>query len=231
MSKKSLEKSYSELLKNLWNEYSFYIPKNDITTEFSDKLDSINASDILNKMFVIDKMRGPIEYKIELSHKVFSKSTMLEDNMYLLLKMKRKLNTQEFDFLIEKYFKQTQSFFFIANWINIDLDKNSPAQINDSFKGVLKLQYSAYKEHLGKLIKHFYPNREEFPENDINIIKELEKHFPKLLKKEKGIFNIDVATLFKNKEITSKSNKKELLLTGKDADVFLLESVFNLKVK
>lgn len=230
MSKKSLEKWYSELINNLWNEYSFYIPKNDIITELSNKLDNVNMSEILNKMFIIDKIRGPIEYKIELGHKVFSKSAMLEDNMYLLLKMKRKLNIQEFDFLLEKYFNQTQSFFFISNWINIDLHKSSPTQINGTFKGVLKLQYSAYKEHLGKLIKHFYPNREEFPENDINIIEELEKHFPNLLKKEKGINSYEVATLFKIKKTESIKSKKKELLSDKDANMFLLESVFNLKI-
>lgn len=230
MSKKSLEKRYKELFSNVWSELMFYIAESELTTKLAGEFEGVDMSDIFNRVYIVDKMLGPIEYKKEFSHRVFSKSLILEDNMYLLLKMKQKLDVQEFDFLLEKYFKDAKTCFLISNLIVNDLESRSSTQINNIFKGALRMQYSAYKEHLGKLIKHFYPNKSELPETNINILEILEEQFPNLLKKDKGIFNIDVARLPKYKRIGLNKTKKDPLLTEKDAEMFLLESVFNLKI-
>lgn len=229
MSKKSLQKWNIELLSNLWYELVFYIAETDFTKSLLQGLDSNIKSELLSKVFIVDKRLGPIAYKKNMNEGALAKGKMLEDNMYLLLKMKRKLETHEFDFLLDNYFKQAETCFFITNWIHIDMDTNLSNELNNNLKGILRLQHTSCKEHFGKLIKYFYPNRDELPESNPNVLETLREHFPNLLKKKNETRNFNLATFPKFKKIFIPPKKKELLITEKEVELFLLKSVFNLK--
>jgi hypothetical protein len=63
MSKKTLHQFYLDLIPNLLNELIFFLPRNEIREDIIEKVDFINKYDVLDKVYVIDYYKGPIEYK------------------------------------------------------------------------------------------------------------------------------------------------------------------------
>ena len=84
------------------------------------------------------------------------------------------------------------------------------------------------------MIKHFYPNREDLLSTDLNVIETLETYFPDLLgrykKDEDNTKIIEQQTRSKSTKIVdaSKEDKKQFLITVKQAEDFILKSVFNI---
>lgn len=242
MGKKSLEKLYNDLIKNLWNELLFYIPNTDLAKAFIKELKHIDENKIIDKVFVMDKMLGPVEYKKDGKHDILSKNKMLEDSMYLLLKKKRKLEGQEFSFVFSNYFEQAELCFYITNWFHDDLETNTNRKLDMQLYGLFQIQYRAYKKHFEKLIKHFYPKRENLPAGNFNVFGTLEKYFPELIKKynldNKVIASIENAnTEYRTNAISNKTVetkkiditiKQQPLITVLEAEQFLLKSVFNI---
>lgn len=255
MGKKSIEKLYSELIKNLWNDLLFYIPNTDLAIVFVEELKHIEKDKIINRIFVMDKILGPIEYKNNGKHNILSKGTMLEDNMYLLLKKKRKFDGQEFSFVIDNYFEQAEFCFYITNWIHNDIESNKALKLNKQLYGLFQLQYQAYKKHFQKLVKHFYPKKENLPTGNFEVLTTIEKYFPELLKKynqnEKGtgiiaktnipiddikddstnipqVEEMESKTIARSKEQHSVKYKKQPAVTEQEAKKFLLKSVFGI---
>lgn len=188
---KSLEKFNSVLVGNLFNELLFYIPENELTKEFSTKLENIDTKDLFNRVFIMDKMQGPIKYKKDAIGKALMKSSMLEDSMYLLLKKKKKLEEQEFSFVFDNYFEQAEFCFYITNWFYEDLETNTNLKLRNEQLGLFRMQYQAYKKHFEKLIKHFYPKRDTLPIGNFDVKTTIKKYFPDLIKKD-SVDKIDV---------------------------------------
>lgn len=225
MGKKSLEKVYNELVQNLWIDLVFYIPANDITKQLVSKLEGIAVTGILDKTYIVDKMLGPIVYTNESSFKALMKTTMLEDNMFLLLRKKRKLSPQEFNYVFGEYFEQVEVCFYITNWIHQNISTKSDKQISNSLVAIFELQYKGYKKHFEKLVQHFYPNKEELPKGNFNVVETIEKYFPNLFNEQK---DTKITAIVIPTKATTQKDKKQLLITEQEAEAFLLESVFNI---
>lgn len=185
MGKKAIAKTYNQLVENIWVNVLFYIPESNLVKMFLKKLkglEEIDTTTIYNKVFVIDVMLGPIVLKEKANYQIGLKKEMLEDNIYLLLKKKKRLNKLEFEFILDRYFEQVELFFYISNWISEDLKTNTQIKISDKTKGLLKFQYKYYKTHFESLIKYFYPKLEKLPTGNFDVQATLEKYFPRIIK-------------------------------------------------
>lgn len=235
MGEKSLEKFNSALIGNLLNELLFYIPENKITKELVTKLENIDTKGIFNKVFIMDKIQGPIKYRKDSISKALMKTSMLEENMYLLLKKQRKLDEQEFSFVFNKYFELAEFCFYITNWFHTDLESNTAIKLDNQLSGLFLMQHQGYKKHFEKLVKHFYPKKEHLPSGNFNVEKTIEKYFPELLKKytvEKSERKSIVNTHNESEPNTDSQKqvakeKKQPIISDNDAEQFLLKSVFN----
>ena len=235
MGKKSLEKFFDSLILPLWEELYFYISDKNITTEFLESYDVIELRKFFNKIYVIDHKQGPLLYKEERGIAgLLLKSSFLETNIFNLLEKKRKLQADEFTFILEKYFKQVETCFQIATWTNDNLESQATLKVDDITRTVFELQFKTIKDHFKKLIKYFYPNKEELLNTDLNLIKTLETYFPELLGRYK---KDEDASKINEQQIQSKSTKivdaskegeKQFLITEEQAEDFILESVFGI---
>jgi len=124
MSNRSLEKFYNNLIPNLWEEVLFYIPNNCIPEEVKDKFDNIEIQKIFNKIWVVDYRIAPIVYgKGRDNKKAFFKGSTLSKNICSLLEKKSNVKSQEFNYVLEKYFVQVECLFYITNWMNMNLNQ------------------------------------------------------------------------------------------------------------
>ena len=238
MGKKSLEKLYNDLIKNLWNEVLFYIPNSDLAIAFIKELKHIDKDNIIDKVFVMDTMLGPIEYKSG-KHNILSKNSMLGDSMYLLLNKKKKLDEQEFSFVFDNYFEQAELCFYITNWFHGDLETNTNLKLDLQLRGMFQLQYQGYKKHFEKLVKHFYPKKEHLPIGNFNVLATLEKYFPELIKKY-DTENNEVVTVTNNQHNsgnpkTEETKKKEIIITNQqptqlEVEEYLLKNIFGVQL-
>ncbi len=240
MGEKSLEKFNSALVGNLLNELLFYIPENEITKELVSKLENIDTKGIFNKVFIMDRMQGPIKYKKDAINKALMKTSMLQENMYLLLKKKKKLDEQEFSFVFNNYFELAEFCFYITNWFHSDLEINTHLKLDIQLQGMFQLQHQGYKKHFEKLVQHFYPNKEDLPTGNFDVKKTIEKYFPELIKKydtDNGIaITSNNIAIIKNRTSTNSNQtvetkkgdtKLQPLITTIEAEQFLLKNVFN----
>jgi len=235
MGKKSLEKFYNCLIPPLWEELYFYISDRNIPTDFFESYNAIEIRKFFNKILVMDHKLGPILYKKERGiTALLLKSSLLEKNIFSLLEKKSRVQVHEFTFILEKYFEQVETCFWIANWTNDNLESQTTLIVDDSTRTVFELQFKTIKDHFKKLIKHFYPNREDLLSTDLNVIETLETYFPDLLgrykKDEDNTKIIEQQTRSKSTKIVdaSKEDKKQFLITEKQAEDFILKSVFNI---
>lgn len=260
MGKKAIAKTYNQLVENIWVNVLFYIPENDLVKGLIKKLkglEEIDTTTIYNKVFVIDAMIGPIELKEDSNFTSMKKKTMLEDNIYLLLKKKKRLNKLEFEFILDRYFEQVELFFYISKWISEDLKTNTQIKVSDQTRGKLEFQYKHYKTHFESLIKYFYPKLEKLPAGNFDVQATLEKYFPRIIKHAaiESINSIQTENLLREGskshinitdaiELTDEDNnsstksiqkgkekhssKKQAIITKEQAKQFLLASVFNI---
>lgn len=241
MGKKSLDKLNSALVGNLLNELLFYIPENELTKEFVTKLENIDTKGLFNSVFIMDKMKGPMKYKKDAISKVLMKTSMLEKNMHLLLKKKRKFDEQEFSFVFDNYFELAEFCFYITNWFHTDLASSIIIKLNNELFGMFQLQYQGYKKHFEKLIKYFYPNKESLPIGNFDVLVTIEKYFPELIKKYETDNNKVIAISNNQTTNTVENNvalftcnepiakKKQPQPTQLEVEEFLLKSVFGIK--
>jgi hypothetical protein len=249
MSNTSLEKFYNDLIPNLWEEVLFYIPDNSIPIEVIDKFDNIEVQKIFNKIWVVDYRLGPIVYeKGRDNKKALFKGSILSKNIYSLLEKKSSVKSHEFDYVLEKYFIQVECLFYVTNWMNMNL--NQMISIDDTLKGLVQLQFKHYKKHFEDLLKQFYPSKDKVPQGNFNIKEIIETYFPEVTRQydtvnKKVTSSPAILSYIENiKDRNSKNTredvihtqptkklKKQPLITEKEAEDFLLESVFKVKLK
>ncbi len=242
--KASPEKFYDELIASLWTELLFFIPSKDIPIEFLNEHPKL--TEILDIILVMDKRVGPIIYKQTRSNKLaLQKGSLLDKNVFKLLKRKSKTNQNEFNYILDKYFVQIEFVFFISDWTHENLTKNDIQNLNDTIKGLFLMQKMSYKSHFESIIKHLYPTKQELPRGNFNVIKTIETHFPDLLKKyDREQLNTTINPVTINVIKTNQSaltatqiidisepkrlSKKQPLITEIEAETFLVKSVFGI---
>jgi hypothetical protein len=237
MSETSLEKYFNSLLPNLYEELLFFIPDKDIPEDILQNIQSSIIRKVFNKLLIMDKYQGPIEYAKGRNAKLsFGKASELEKNTYSLLEKKREIHQIEFKFILDKYFEQIEFLVYITNWMN--KNSNQVLEIDDAIRGLFQIQFTYYKKHFHTLLKHFYPNGEHVPQGNFNAVKIIERYYPNISKQhiKTNHWNIPKVDNSVQEEALTKTAaaakkvKKQPLITEKEAEEVLLKTFFNIEI-
>ena len=238
MNNTSLEIIYNELISNLWEELLFFIPDNEVTDEFLENHKEIKFEKIRNKVLIIDYQRGPIIYKKGRENKrAILKASTLQKNIRQLLSKKASSDELEFNFVLELYYEQAECLYFITHWLLDNIQQVLPQE--DTVKGLFKMQYNFFKVHYESILKQFYPDMQSLPKGNFNIGKSIESSFPnisKLYDARNGQLGPTETSSVKNSfsdplnnKMKSIKTKKKPILSDSEAEIILLQRIFNIE--
>jgi hypothetical protein len=162
-------------------------------------------------------------------HPILGKATFLDKNMFLLLEQKRKLSTTELGFLLEKYDESLYFLVWASSWMQENLHSlKSP--LSQEIGIYFEMQSEAFENHNSTFRKHFplfkapAPKKiawSSFDEIDIPPLRSLQSQ------KE----NNELVSILKTDGKTkAKKVKKPPLITDEQAQKYLLETVFKVKI-
>lgn len=237
------------LIEVLIQELVYYIPSEIVPADVIDQMNKNNFKGFFDKLLVIDVKKGLLIYETKKFGKLLlAKHTSLEKNIFQLLKMKGELKAYEFDYILNKYFRQVEFYFFITYWLNTNLSLYNKKGIDNTVKGNFHIQFEYYAAHFKDLINHFYTtsNTPKLKES-FDVSELIGSYFPDLIarynvaaKKIQLKEEIIISKKEVDQEIEIKQNatnkrkneklKKDRIITEKMADDFILESVFNIKL-
>ncbi|WP_339715847.1 hypothetical protein [uncultured Kriegella sp.] len=241
MDKTALENFYNGLIPILWEELVFYIPDHIMSNGILEKYEKFDFRKFRNKILVVDYMKGPILYETGRDNsKAIMKGASLKKNIYQLLNKKADSDASEFNFILEQYYEQAECLCYITKWLDDNLAQVLP--LEDTVKGLFRMQMDYHKAHFETVLKHFYPKRENVPKGNFNLAGILESSFPKLsdqysnketqitkpdtLVREEAL--IEKAPALSTKEPALKKAKKQPIITEKEAETVLLKHIFNI---
>jgi len=259
MNEQSLDDFFNKLVRTLMQDLGFYIPSAIIPAKVLDKLQSSIPEHFLNEISILDIQNGFGVFEIEeFNKRLLLKSSSLEKNIFHLLRKRKELDKFEFNFILGKYFDQAEFYFFLTHWLATNLTLYNKKQLDISIIGAFEIQNEFYKSHFTALIKHFYPTNEIELRQSYDISELLKVYFPDLIARydlanteltiqstmeiPKQEFINDKNTPEIGKLITieekpdsyqpslKKETKKMPLVADKQAEDFLLTTVFNLKL-
>lgn len=241
MNEPSLDIFYNRLVQVLIQDMVYYIPSEIIPEHLVNQVYSIGSHGFFDEILVLDVKHGLLPYEIDKFNTIlFEKRALLEKNLFRLLSKKDEIKLIEFDYTLEKYFKQVEFYYSITNWLNMHLRLYNGDKINNFIVGAFQLQNSYYKKHFEDLIDHFYAEKDVIFKGFYNVQELVESYFPDLLarygvasenltEKEEVLFPEGEFSETGESELQTKK-KKKVFITEKEADDFILESVFDISV-
>ena len=241
MNNTPLEILYKNLISRLWEELLFFIPDNEISNDFLENHEEIEFEKFRGKIIVIDYDKGPTLYKTDRDNNlIILKDSTLKKSTRQLLNAKANFNEQEFSYILELYYEQTECLNFITNWLNKNITQVLPQE--DSILGLFKLQHNFYKSHFETILKQFYPDMQSLPKGNFNIGKSLESTLPQITKlfntenKQKIIPEASNLQEDRQENLPTSINKKERkrkikkppIISDTEAETILLKRIFNI---
>ena len=163
------------------------------------------------------------------SLELYKKDVILESNLFQLLEMKERLKSQSFRFLLEKYLSNVNAWIYAYNWLRLNLVKQIPLA-SKSHISLFEYQRVILENHLSSLKKYFEFKANNNPtKNEIaNVLLDNKETFPL----DKALINdmVEASRGFNktDEQKPIKKFKKPILLTEKQADDFLLKTVFKI---
>ncbi len=233
MTKHSLYQFYLNLIPNLITELYFFIPEKEIRPDIVEEMTAITKYIHLNKVYVLDHHKGPIEYSKERNAiDTTLKGNKLEKNIFTLLEKKGNTKPHEFNYVLNKYFELVSVLFYITDWMNAHADEHVTTVICPN--GLLHLQFFNFKKHFETIIKEFYPSEEAIPQGSFNAHKMIETYFSDISKGFKPIATIVVdkpmsLNLPNNTQKATIIKTKKPLLTEVEAEKLLLKTIFGIE--
>ncbi|OUR90914.1 hypothetical protein A9Q87_13340 [Flavobacteriales bacterium 34_180_T64] len=207
---------------NLTRWYLFYVP--DTLKEHSKTiamLSSITPEHYNTVAYFEEEFKNSIDLE-QLDHgKIITKGTILDQNMFTLFEAKETYDASQFKFLIEKYKEFLDTHCYITKWLYDNLPKfikETPEDVINLFR----IQYLAFEKHQNKFYDHF----------NLSPAKLIEEEIKKRISDPN--FKIKVPNLFDAKPENTpqkKQIKKTVLITEEEADLFLLNTVFNVPLE
>lgn len=241
MNKTALETFYNGLLPILWEELVFYIPDHIMTNQVLENYEKFDFQKFHNKILVVDYIEGPIVHDSERDNsRAILKAASLKKNIHQLLSKRADSDAAEFNYILEQYYEQAECLYYVTEWLQDNLAQVLP--LDDTVKGLFRMQLNYHKAHFETVLKHFYPKREDVPKGNHNLAEILESHFPKLseqygiekkqIAKPDTLIREEVLTekphVLSTKEPTPKKAKKQPIITEKEAETMLLKRIFNI---
>jgi hypothetical protein len=160
--------------------------------------------------------------------------------VFELLSKKQTLKPEEFSFLIHKYYEQAETFFYISDWLNQNIDKFMSKELDLIIAEYFQIQTNCLKSHYKNILNHFYKEKDKIPRGNFDVLKTIEFQFPELFKSFKRKEKISSGPEEKNTSQIQLDNKttdqmelktgyerkkKVLLISNDEAEDFILETV------
>ena len=241
MNKTALETFYNGLIPILWEELVFYIPDHIMTEQILENYEKFDFQKFRNKILVVDYIEGPIVYDSQRDNsRAILKAASLKRNIHQLLSKRADSDAAEFNFILEQYYEQAECLYYLTKWLQDNLAQVLP--LEDTVKGLFRMQLNYHKAHFETVLKHFYPKREDVPKGNFDLAEILEASFPKLseqyrnketktvkpkiLDREEALTEKPPAISTKEKAL--KKGKKQPIITEKEAETLLLKRIFNI---
>lgn len=221
----SLSKKQKELTNSLYKPFIFYIPRKFWVEMDGDKWND-KVYDALFDTVVLMKSDGSNKAinNGASNYYLLQKTAELDKNTYALLEIRTKLDSDSFQFLAKKYCLEVGFYKRISTWMLNHVQEDVP-DINKETLLSFELQKTAFENHWNYVQKHFVPSSQ---------IKSYVSDTELTAKDFSTIQDLVGNPLESNSKIenSTKTNKKEkkILITGEEAEKFLLETVFKVKL-
>ena len=217
-----LDKLFTELWKNLYKPFVFYIPLR--------LMPDLEPNEVLNTVIFIDSKGFDSELKEASSHHhILSKAMILNDNIFKLIDQSERLPKHKFDFFLEKYLEHVNFVLYVSNWMenNIEIDISD---LREETKKSFKSQTQVFLKHVEDLKSHIILPNKSLEKQKVNVLKFIENDLTDIknvlnlnsVKPNDSVENVATKTSIKNKN-------KLPLITEEDAEDFLLETVFQIR--
>ena len=162
---------------------------------------------------------------------IFKKSEILEGNIFQLLEMKERLKEPSFNFLLEKYISNVKVWIYVYKWLFDNIDKQI-LESDKKQKSLFEYHCVILTNHLEQLNLKFHFKSNEITTADIVGVLANDN---KILPLDQSLFQnlqegVKKEELINTKHKVSKQTKKHLLLSEKQADSYLLKTVFNVSL-
>lgn len=239
---KSIEQQFLELREGLYKPLLFFIPKSIFTGDILNSLTQEVKHELLDTLMLI-KEDGSC-YKLNTGPVLFyilQKKNNLDDSILKIFEIKKQLEEREFSFFIQRYLTEVDVYVYLTEWLytNRGLYKEllSEEQVQS-----LYLQQEYLKQHLEALKQHCLKVNSPVKKEKESILNFLKKEIPELEQviSKARLNEIDLPeqkksttklTLVAQENKNENKKQKPERITEKEAEDFLLESVFNVKIK
>ena len=241
----------------LIHNLAYYLPKEIIPEIVLVDLKGKISPQFFNELAILDIYHGIGEFEVmEFSTRLAKKRQRLEKTIFELLTRRKELEEDEFEYLLDKYFRQVEFYLAITNWLRLNTAnyKRINKQIDLSTKGCFELQYEVYELHFTELINRFYKGKELNLKESFTTEELLNNYFQDLITRlqlleeeliidqstkinqnellEANSVNQKLAVIAQiatkvNKQQNPTKKKKRPMVTEQEAYDFLLTSVFN----
>jgi hypothetical protein len=230
----ALDKTFNKLKLNLLRPFIFYVPKNLIPEDKKELWKEEKYQVYFNNVIIIDHKGWNYELKESPSfYEILYKQTYLDDNMFILLDKREKLKTYQFQVLLDKYLQQLNFYVYVAEWMQNNLFMYIEGA-SDEIKNSFRLQYDTFQKHSDQIHSDVSTNSKEVTKTNMDVLEFVEDNVSDLkeilsgnekLKLEKVGSNIQEEIKLRKAE-----KKQSAILTNKEADDFLLKTVFKVKL-
>jgi hypothetical protein len=253
MKEQSTDIFFDSLVQVLFQDLGFYIPSDIIYDKLLIELESSIPECFLDELHILDIDGGLGKFEVEeFNQRLLKKRDLLEKNIFKLLRKKDEIGVSEFVYIIEKYLDQLAFYIFITVWLKTNLKLFNKDKINIITIGSFEIQYECFQFHLKEFTKNFGSLTDIGFKINFTSYELVKGYIFDLVSRyglagEKSISNPKVETIELVEEAINKDNlgtkksidkkksikkvQKKPLLTENEIEDFLLESVFEVKLK
>jgi hypothetical protein len=218
---------FDNLRDNITSSYLFYVPLNVYEMIQDSGLKDIipmEATDVI--LYIDSKKRSTVNPKEFNRIEIVAKSAVLDENSFQLFNEQRNLPESEFQFLLNKYYEHLNAHHYITQSLCHSLTKWFP-DVEEDIKQLFTLQAQIFEKHYKNIIQNFNIGKEAGAFKTNSIISRFENSYSN--SKE---LNIKVPTFETpendSSQLRPQRKKKPILITDDEAEIFILESVFNI---
>lgn len=154
---------YNSIVEVLMHNLAYYLPREIVPEIVLVDLKGKISPHFFNKVSILDIYHGIGDFEVlEFNERLAKKRQRLEKTIFELLKKRKEQEATEFEYLLDKYFRQVEFYLAITNWLR--LNNANYKKINKQFdlttKGCFEMQFEAYSFHIMELISTFYQGKE-----------------------------------------------------------------------
>lgn len=247
---KSINNYFNKKVALLLQDLAFYIPKELIPPTVIEELKGKIAGNIYNQLFILDLQNGLGEFEVKIfNERLLKKKSQLQETLFELTQQQQTTPKKTFNYLLLKYTEQVEFYKALSKWFSHHLKKYPlDKKINIQIIGSFGLQQEFYEQHFKQLLNTFYKKnnyqiRKGYTQKELILeyIPELIQHYvlaaaknsPKTVRKqskqtEESSQKEKSSQKTVQKQSTKlKRTKKQPPISETEAELFLLENVFN----